>query len=423
MTLFKLLTLTVLASGPATAATDFPVQFLLEDSSKLVEGASHLPVLGSYTPVTGYGFDLGTQANEQAIPFYFSVSVPDGNYRVTIEFGHRAMGSSTTVRSESRRLMLEEVSVEKGATLSRSFIVNKRDARLVPPATFAPGGKAVVLNDREIGKLVWDDKLTLEFDGRAPGVRSILIEPSDVPTIYLAGDSTVADQRYEPAASWGQMLPRFFNDEVAVANHAESGETMKSFISGLRMAKMLEQMKDGDYLMIQFAHNDQKEHWPQTYVQAGTTYKAYLNVLIEEARLRGATPILVTSMQRRRFDEDGKVVSSLGGYPAAMREVARDENITLIDLEAMSVELYEALGPDKAPLAFNRGGADATHHNSYGAYQLAKCVAQGIKESGLPLANNLVKDFKGYDPAKPDDVETFQLAPSMMTDPKSTEGD
>jgi lysophospholipase L1-like esterase len=145
----------------------------------------------------------------------------------------------------------------------------------------------VVLNDRELGKLHWDDKLTLEFNGSAPRARTVTIEAVSVPTVYLVGDSTVTDQPYEPAASWGQMVSRFFKDEVAVANHAESGETMKSFITGLRLAKVLQDMKAGDYLFIQFTHNDQKKQWPQTYVEAGTTYKAYLKVLIAEARLRG----------------------------------------------------------------------------------------------------------------------------------------
>jgi lysophospholipase L1-like esterase len=422
-TLLKLLTWTILTSGSAvTASQDFPVQFLIAEGSEPVEGAVHLHVSAFYTPRAGYGFDLGTRASSDADPFYFSVSLPDGNYRVTIEFGRQVRASSTTVRSESRRLMLEEVAVAKGATTSRSFIVNKRNDKLTPPEPFAPGGSAVVLNDRENGKLVWDDKLTLEFGGRSPAVRSILVEPVEVPTIYLVGDSTVSDQRFEPAASWGQMLPRFFNDEVAVANHAESGETIKSFISGLRLAKVLEQMTSGDYLFIQFTHNDQKEHWPQTYVEASTTYKAYLKVLIEEARLRGATPVLVTSMQRRRFDDEGRVINSLGDYPEAMREVAADEIIALIDLEAMSVELYEALGPEKAPLAFNKGGTDATHHNNYGAYQLAKCVAQGTLDAGLPLADYLVNDFAGFDPAHPDDVDTFYLAPSMASDPATAKG-
>ncbi|KAF0096048.1 MAG: GDSL family lipase [Puniceicoccaceae bacterium 5H] len=368
----------------------------------------------AYTSETGFGYDLGTMPNEGE-PYFFSVRADDGNYRVTIEFGAEDQASANTVKAETRRLMVEDVQTEPGQFVERSFVVNVRDTHLVPPEKYAPGGTEVLINDREVGKLHWDDKLTLELNGDAPQVHAMTFEAMDVPTVYLIGDSTVTDQPYEPAASWGQMLTRFLGDGVAVANHAESGETMKSFITGLRLAKVLEDMGKGDYLFIQFTHNDQKEYWPQTYVEADTTYKAYLKVMIEEARRRGATPVLVTSMQRRNFDDDGKIVSSLGDYPKAMRDVAREEDVTLIDLERMSVKFYEALGPDKAPLAFNNEGKDPTHHDNYGAYELAKCVAEGIRESDLPLADHLRDDFQGFDPSEPDDVDRFDLAPSPFS--------
>ncbi len=365
-----------------------------------------------YSPLSGYGYDLDTVKGEPSAPFYFSVAAREGNYRLTARFGAADRATSNTVKAETRRLMLENVDTQPGAFVERAFVVNVRHDRLTPPELHAPGGSAVALNDREIGKLHWDDKLTIEFNGDAPGLVSLQVEALDCPTIYLVGDSTVTDQPDEPAASWGQMLPRFFQPVVAVANHAESGETMKSFISGLRFAKVLERMKAGDYLFIQFAHNDQKKQWPQTYAEADTTYKAYLNVFIEEARLRGAIPVLVTSMQRRRFDDKGKIVSTLEGYPDAMRAVAKAQRVALIDLQRMSVALYEALGPDQAPQAFSANGKDATHHNNYGAYQLAQCVAHGIRAAKLPLAQFLVPSFRGYDPKRPDEVDTFDLAAS-----------
>jgi hypothetical protein len=171
-------------------------------------------------------------------------------------------------------------------------------------------------------------------------------------------------------------------------------------------------MKAGDYLFIQFAHNDQKQNWPQTYAEAATTYKAYLKVFIAEARRRGATPVLVTPVQRRQFDATGRIRNSHGEYPTAVRAVARDENVALIDLEKMSIAFYEALGPEKSPLAFSGGGRDTTHHNNYGAYQLAKCVVTGAVASKLELVRHIVDDFGPYDPARPDSVETFDLAAS-----------
>ena len=95
-----------------------------------------------------------------------------------------------------------------------------------------------------------------------------------------------------------------------------------------------------------------------------------------------------------------------------MREVAAEEKVALIDLERMSVAFYEALGPAKAPLAFSAGGKDVTHHNNYGAYELAKCVIQGIRDAQLPLAGSIADDFTGFDPAHPDSPDTFALPAS-----------
>lgn len=379
----------------------------------------------AFTSERGHGFDLGTTPTpvagvarpepvEGADPgsaFFFSVAVPEGNHRVSVTFGGE-FASNNTVKAESRRLMIEDLKTAPGETVTRSFIVNVRNSAVPPPEKNAPGGSAVVLNDREAGSFTWDDKLTLEFNGSMPAPRSITIESVDVPTVYLLGDSTVTDQRWEDGASWGQMLTRFLRPEVAVANHAESGETMKSFLTGLRLAKVLSQLKSGDYLFIQFGHNDSKQQWPQTYVEADTTYQAYLRVFIAEARLRGATPVLITSPQRRSFGADGRIRNTHGNYPAAVRAVAAEEKVPLIDLEAASRAFYEALGPERAPLAFSNAGKDATHHNNYGAYQLAKIVVQGIRETQLSLEPFIVDDFAAFDPAKPDDPATFTLPAS-----------
>lgn len=391
-----------------------------------------------YSSTSAYGFDLGSTVTgvdggggdplrgdflTSGKPFFFSVKVPEGNYLVTVTLGDAAGKSVTTVKAESRRLMLEQVRTEPGKFETRTFAVNVRSDQLPPPPLNAPGGDRVILDKWEKANgpdglvLDWDDKLTLEFNpGAAPGRSCVcaveIARTDDLPTVFVAGDSTVTDQPREPGASWGQMLTRFLKPAVAIANHAESGETLKSFLSELRLAKILSQMKRGDYLLIQFGHNDEKQNWPQTYVEARTTYKAYLKVFIAEARLRGATPVLVTSMQRRQFDADGKIRNSHGDYPAAVREVAQEEGVALIDLEQMSRAFYESLGLEKAPLAFSAGGRDATHHNNYGAYELAKCVVQGIRDSRLPLAQYVVDDFSSFDPAHPDSVEQFDVPPS-----------
>jgi lysophospholipase L1-like esterase len=313
--------------------------------------------------------------------------------------------------------MVERSVAGEGQVRTVEFTVNLRNRTVPAPPLNAPGGDRVRLNDREDGPRGvvphWDEKLTIAFNGARPCVAAIeFTRIDDAVTVFLAGDSTVTDQPGEPSASWGQMVTRFFTPDVAVANHAESGETLKSFLTALRLDKLLSQMKRGDYLFLQFGHNDSKTAWPQTYVEPSSTYKAYLKAYIAEARLRGATPVLVTSMQRRQFDDAGRIRNSHGTYPEAVREVAVEENVALIDLERMSIVLYETLGPEKSPLAFANGGRDATHHNNYGAYQLAQCVVQGIRDAKLDLARFIVDDFAGFDPARPDPAESFAIAPS-----------
>lgn len=374
--------------------------------------------VGAFTPANGAGFDLGTRPQADAA-FYFSVAVPEGNYRITVVLGDASAPAATLVRAESRRLMLETVRTAAGEFAERTFIVNVRNVRLPPPPANAPGASAVALKPREQGSFTWDDKLTLEFNGPAPRVRSIRIEPADVPTVFLLGDSTVTDQRSDPAASWGQMLPRFFRADIAIANHAESGETMKSFIAENRLAKVLSLVRRGDWMLIQFGHNDQKANWPQTYAEAHTTFRAYLKSFIAEAKLRGVQPILVTSPERRTFSPEGKIRSTHGDYPMVVQQVAAEENIPCLDLRTASAVFYEALGPERAPLAFNDGGKDATHHNSYGAYVLAASIADAIKRHAPDLAAYLAEEFAGFDPRTPPPIDALALPASpVRTDEK-----
>ena len=164
-------------------------------------------------------------------PFFFSVPIPEGSYRITVVLGG-PQASLTTVRAEGRRLMLEKVATKPNESVTKIFDTNVR----YPEMSGDPNNK-VKLKDRELGILNWDHKLTLEFNGDHPSVRSIDIEAiPDEPVIYLAGDSTVVDQYYEPWAAWGQMLPRFFLPGIVVANHAESGETTRAFVGEHRLA-------------------------------------------------------------------------------------------------------------------------------------------------------------------------------------------
>jgi lysophospholipase L1-like esterase len=371
---------------------------------------------GELSVVTGADPDpLRKECLAGSRPFRFSVVLPEGNYDVTTVLGDPQAAAVTAVRAESRRLMVEGLATEAGRFAVRSFTVNVR----TPAITWGGvAGGAVTLNEREQGVLHWDDKLTLEFGGGRASVCAVEIVRNDTaPTVFLAGDSTVTDQPREPYASWGQMFTRFLKPGVAVANHAESGASMKSFLGSHRLAKLTSQMRKGDYLFVQFGHNDQKPASPATYVDAKTAYPAYLRVFVAEARQRGATPVLVTSVQRRQFDERGKIRNSHGDYTQAVRDVAAQDKVALIDLDLMSRGFYEALGPDAAPRAFADEGRDATHHNPYGAYQLAKCVAQGIRDGGLDLARHLAHDFPGMDVSRPDPPEKWP-APEATAGPQ-----
>jgi len=377
--------------------------------------AGHIRVYATnaYSAQLGYGFDFGTAASFNSNgcfsdkPFFFSVAVPEGNYRVTAVLGSADHESTTTIKAESRRLMVENVHTRGGGITNCTFTVNVRTPKI-------DAERQVRLKPRELGPplvLHWDDKLTIEFNGSHPSLRSLEItKVEDAITVYLAGDSTVTDQPREPWNSWGQMLPRFFTAEVAVANHAESGESMPSFLSARRLEKILSTIKPGDYLFIQFGHNDQKDK--RAGAGAFTTYRTNLIRFIAETRQRGATPVLITPMERK----SGVISDTLGDFPAAVREVARDENIPLIDLNQMSKTLYRALG-EKLGEAFQ----DGTHHNNYGSYELARCVVEGIKSAHLPLAKFLA-DVTPFDPEHPDSIATFNIPASPMTSNDKPEG-
>ncbi|MFT3869152.1 MAG: rhamnogalacturonan acetylesterase [Nibricoccus sp.] len=380
-----------------------------------------------YSDNRGFGFEAGSTTIAKTDtkspgggfctsdkPFYFSAALPEGNYRVTVTLGDPAGESDTTVKAELRRLMLQQVKTAKGEIVTRSFIVNIR----TPHIENAPDDVALKPREKTMEIWAWDNRLTLEFNGTRPCLSTVEIaRADDVPTVYLTGDSTVCDQPREPWASWGQMLTRFFRPDIAIANHAQSGEALRSSRRAHRFEKIFSTLKKGDFVIIQFGHNDEKEKGEG--VGAFTTYKKSLEQLVDEVRENGGTPIVVTPMHRRTFDESGKIKNSHGDYPEAVRQVAREKSVTLVDLHAMSQDLYEALGAEKSAAAFAtnaEGKVDGTHHNNYGAYILAKCVAKGIAAAQPDLAKHLAVDFSTFNPAKPDPVETFKIPASPLVD-------
>ena len=321
---------------------------------------------------------------------------------MTVTLGDLNGTLTTTVKAELRRLLLEKVQTASGQFATRTFTVNTRTPKI------STGGE-VKLKDREKTTefVDWDDKLTIEFNDARPCLCAMEItKADDAVTLFILGDSTVCDQPREPWSSWGQMLPRFFKSDVAVANHAESGESLRSSLGAKRLAKIMSIMKPGDYLFVQYGHNDMKEKGAG--VGAFTTYKADLKRFVAETRQHGGTPVLVTPMNRKTLDASGKVTNSLGDYPEAVRQEAKEENVALIDLHAMSKQFYEALGKEKINKAFQ----DGTHHNNYGSYELAKCIVAGIRQNNLGIAKFLADDVPPFDPSHPDPLESFHMPAS-----------
>ena len=350
-----------------------------------------------YSAQSGYGFTDGKTAS------HFAADIENGNYDVTFGLGG-PRESNTSVKTEERRLLLSNLRLKAGETRTETFTVNVRDGQL-----------------------------NLEFLGDTRAVESVSIARNETaPTIFLAGDSTVCDQTDEPWAGWGQMLPAFFQRGISVANHAHSGRALKSFQWEGRLDAILKQIKPGDYMFVQFTHNDQKQG--AAHVEPFTTFKDELGVYIKAARDKGAIPVLVTSMHRRFFDESGHIENTLGDYPEAMRQKAREEGVALLDLNAQSRVLYEAWGPEKSKAAFvwfpantfpkqDKPLKDNTHFTNYGAYELVRCLVAELQKSDLDLKRFLRPEAgAAFDAAHPDTVEEVALAASSASSTQKPEG-
>jgi lysophospholipase L1-like esterase len=227
------------------------------------------------------------------------------------------------------------------------------------------------------------------------------ILPSE-PRIFLIGDSTMADKPSigNPERGWGQVFPLFFHPGTVVENHARNGRSTKSFINEGRWETVVSRLRPGDYVLIQFGHNDAKKQDPSRYAEAHTGYKANLQKFIRESRSKEAHPILITPVVRRRFDAEGNFYDVHGDYPAVVREVGESEAVPVIDLHRRSMELLKRLGPERSkelflwvkPRVFSAlpdGKQDDTHFCWRGAAEMAALVADELKSQNLPLAQHL----------------------------------
>jgi lysophospholipase L1-like esterase len=219
----------------------------------------------------------------------------------------------------------------------------------------------------------------------------------------MIGDSTMAeyDSSKYPLTGWGMKLSQFFNKNVTVYDFAKSGKSTKSFRDLGYWKTVKDSLKKGDYLIIQFGHNDEKKYDSTRYTVPGGSYNENLKRFIVEARSKGAIPILATPIRRRKFNEKDVLVDTHGKYPEAMRNVAKEMNVPLIDLTKSSKVLIEKYGDEpskklfcwveagKYP-AYPDGNKDNTHFSAFGASMFAELAAKEIKNFNIDLKNYVV---------------------------------
>ncbi len=220
----------------------------------------------------------------------------------------------------------------------------------------------------------------------------------EMPRLFLIGDSTMADKPLvdNPERGWGQVLPMFFDRSVTIENHAKNGRSTKSFIKEGRWQIILDRLQKGDYVFIQFGHNDEKKEDSTRYADPQTDYRKNLLKFVQETRAKNANPVLLTPVSRRRFDNEGKAVETHHEYSEVVRTIAKEEQVPLIDLDAKSIAMIGQVGAEESKKLFvwvpagkykalPNGKQDNTHFTFAGAVKVAGLVVDGIKELHLPI--------------------------------------
>ncbi len=222
-------------------------------------------------------------------------------------------------------------------------------------------------------------------------------------TVFLAGDSTMADKAVKeyPETGWGMAFKAFFDSTVNVTNLAKNGRTTKSFINEGLWKKIADNMQEGDYVFIQFGHNDEKPN-------AVSPQQFHDNLLrfVNEARAKKATPILITPVARRKFDANGNIQGTHEAFSAIVRKLAADEHVLFIDLDKESQAMLQQMGPDKSKYLYNyleagehpnypNGQRDDTHFSELGARKIAGIILADVKALKLDLANHIVVSHLG----------------------------
>lgn len=400
------------AFSMAEAAENYKFDF---GEGPVAAGYTQVKANTKYSDSQGYGFESGTVSSVDRLwdddlttdfltakgDMVFSVALPQGNYEVTFILGDGENESETTVWAENRKLMLDRVTLAGGVFSRQTVSLRRMETRSMD------GSVTMSIKDREKDYRTWDKKLTFVISGKAPAVAGIEIKRNDnVTTLWLCGNSTVVDQIMAPWAGWGQMAPGFFKSSLAIANYAESGLTANGFYSMKRLAKILAEVKKGDFVTVQFAHNDQKN---QNDVN---NYEATLTKYANEIKAKGATPLFVTSTARQN-ETDPK--TAVGGLPERMRALGKKLGVTVLDLNQHSITLGKALGGNKEKM-YMYTASDKTHFCEYGAYELARANIEEIKAKVPELAKHLRDDHEAFDSSKPDPLDVLTRAKTPITD-------
>ncbi len=222
--------------------------------------------------------------------------------------------------------------------------------------------------------------------------------------VFMIGDSTMANKNtYDaPETGWGQVFQELFTQSVEIQNHAKNGRSTKSFRDLGHWAVVEKQLQPGDYVIIQFGHNDQKENDPARYAPAQTDYRANLKRYVSEVQAKGAFPILCTPVNRRKFNEEGNFIDQHADYPNVVRQIATELSLPLIDMHKKSLTVLEELGVEDSKdlfmhvmpgvyAKFPEGLTDNTHFTPYGARVMAKLAAEELMELKNPLRHYLKK--------------------------------
>ncbi|MFD3665151.1 rhamnogalacturonan acetylesterase [Streptomyces sp. NPDC058659] len=309
----------------------------------------------------GQGLDHCAATATGGLACHFDVA--PGTYHVTVTLGGDEAGS-TAVTGETRRALLAETATEAGERVRRSFTVDVRDPEGEPTGPAGSPGLDLVLG------------------GSAPRVTELRVTPAPAARrLFLVGDSTVCDQPGDPYTGWGQRLPAHLARGIAVANHADSGESTVTFLANPALFDTVEAaIRPGDPVLIQLAHNDKQTD--------AATYRANLTSLVERTRAQGGEPVLVTPIVRRWFNADGTLdngiallVNGLGvDHPAEIRALAASLGTPLIDLTALTKARVEQLGPEASKaLYLTTEKRDNTHTSVRGATEYAALVAQELR--------------------------------------------